>query len=207
MEWWVVKVIMRTFTTINGRVGIHGKPGGFTIVELLLVVAIITLLAGTMGGIYVGTYKRMLVEKAAREVMLAAKYARVIAIEKQSHCKLILDETNSRFHLAFKDEDSRDDEDSATVITNQYSRPTEFGGDVRFEDIRITPMGRGDESPEEQSQIVFRPDGTADTAILQIGDGKNHYTVYIPAATGRARVQFGLAGELPVEIVDLDMAE
>ena len=40
---------------------------GFTIIEVLVVITIIALIAGVGGGFYIGTYKRMLVEKAARE--------------------------------------------------------------------------------------------------------------------------------------------
>ena len=199
---------MRIFSTISGDADRGERPGGFSMVELLLVTVIIVLLAGTMGGIYVGTYKRVLVERAAKEVLLAAKYARIVAIEKQTQCELIIDETDTRFYLAIDSQDGEDDDDeSKTVITNQYSRPKEFGGDVKFEDVRITSTVDIDERLGSERRIVFRSDGTADTAILQIGDGKNHYTVYIFAATGKARVQFGLAAESPVEIIDLDMVE
>ena len=196
-----MKATTKIFTIING------KPSGFTLVELLLVVVIIVLLAGTGGSFYFRTYKRMLVEKAAKEVVLAAKYARVLAIEKGLRCRLILDETDKKFCLTIKDKNSRDDEKKESMITDQYSRPREFGGDVRFEEVKITSAGQGDEITEEERVIVFRPDGTADTAILQIGDSKNHYTVYIMAATGKAHVKFGEAGELPMEIIDLDMVE
>ena len=57
---------------------------GFTIVELLVVITIIALLAGIGGGFHIGTYKRMLVEKTARDLFLAAKYARIMAIENRN---------------------------------------------------------------------------------------------------------------------------
>ncbi len=46
---------------------------GFTIIEVLVVITIIALIAGVGSGFYIGTYKRMLVEKAARDFFLAAK--------------------------------------------------------------------------------------------------------------------------------------
>ena len=42
------------------------KRHGFTLAEMLAVVLLISLLAGLGGGIYVGTHRRMLVERAAR---------------------------------------------------------------------------------------------------------------------------------------------
>ena len=183
--------------------GPHG--GGFTIVELLLVVSIIALMAGASGAMYFGTYKRMLVEKAAREVLLAAKYARVIAIEKQTGCKLLLDDKNKRYLLTVPGEGSQAD-GAENVITDQYAKPRQFAGDVKFEEIQITSRARAGNVGAE-GVIVFRPNGTADMAVLQIGDGKNHCTVYISAATGKGRIESGEAMETGLEVWDLDVEE
>ena len=183
--------------------GPHG--GGFTIIELLLVVSIIALMAGASGAMYFGTYKRMLVEKAAREVLLAAKYARVIAIEKQTGCKLLLDDTNNRYLLTVPGAGSQAD-GAENVITDQYAKPRQFAGDVKFEEIQITSRARAGNVGAE-GVIVFRPNGTADMAVLQIGDGKNHCTVYISAATGKGRIESGEAMETGLEVWDLDVEE
>jgi hypothetical protein len=57
---------------------------------------------------------------------------------------------------------------------------------------------------DEQRAIVFSPNGTAQSAIIQIGDGKNHYTVSICAATGKAKMHFGTAEKVEVSTIDLD---
>ena len=189
--------------SIRQNNGPHG--GGFTIIELLLVVSIIALMAGASGAMYFGTYKRMLVEKAAREVLLAAKYARVIAIEKQTGCKLILDDTNNRYLLTVPGAGSQAD-GAENVITDQYAKPRQFAGDVKFEEIQITSRARAGNVGAE-GVIVFRPNGTADMAVLQIGDGKNHCTVYISAATGKGRIESGEAMETGLEVWDLDVEE
>jgi prepilin-type N-terminal cleavage/methylation domain-containing protein len=195
--------IMKTSTMIKSAgPGYRPHGGGFTIIELMLVISIIALMAGATGAMYFGTHKRMLVEKAARDILLAARYARLVAVEKQTKCKLMLDETNNSFFLTIPPLDSQPDA-GETVITDQYSKPRQFAGDVKFEEARITSTTRsGSTGPE--AMIVFRPNGTADSAVLQIGDGKNHYTVYIMAATGKGRVQFGRATETGLEVLDLD---
>jgi prepilin-type N-terminal cleavage/methylation domain-containing protein len=177
--------------------------GGFTIIELMLVVSIIALLAGASGAMYFGTYKRMLVEKAAKEVLLAAKYARVIAVEKQTRCKMMLDDTNNSFLLTVPGADSRGG-GAENVISNEYAKPRQFAGDVKFEEIQITSTARRGDA-ESESMVVFRPNGTADMAVLQIGDGKNHCTVYISAATGKGRIETGEAMETGLEVLDLDV--
>lgn len=189
--------------SIRQNNGPHG--GGFTIIELLLVVSIIALMAGASGAMYFGTYKRMLVEKAAREVLLAAKYARVIAIEKQTRCKLMLDNTNNSYLLTVPGVDSRGG-GAENVISNEYAKPRQFAGDVKFEEIQITSTARRGDA-ESESMVVFRPNGTADMAVLQIGDGKNHCTVYISAATGKGRIESGEAMETGLEVLDLDVEE
>jgi len=197
---------MKTSTMIRSnrlRYRLHG--GGFTIIELMLVVSIIALMAGASGVMYFGTYKRMLVEKAAREILLTAKYARVIAIEKQTRCKLMVDNMNNSYLLTLPGEGSGAD-GGQSVISNEYAKPRQFGGEVKFEQIQITSTARRGDAGAE-SVIVFRPNGTADTAVLQIGDGKNHCTVYIMAATGKGRIEPGEAMETGLDVLDLDVEQ
>jgi hypothetical protein len=40
--------------------------------------------------------------------------------------------------------------------------------------------------------------------MIQIGDGKNHYTASICAATGKAKIHFGTAKEAKMGTIDLD---
>jgi ribosomal protein L2 len=63
---------------------------------------------------------------------------------------------------------------------------------------------------DEEQAIVFSPDGTAQPAVIQIGDGKTHYTISISTATGRAKMYFGAAEDLKtgtdvrIGTIDLD---
>jgi len=175
---------------------------GFTIIEVLVVITIIALIAGVGGGFYIGTYKRMLVEKAARDFFLAAKYARIMAIERQKPYRIELDTTNGGFHLAFDQLNEETEQTEQTIVRDLYSKPVEFVDAVKFENIQITPIGS--ETSDEQTAIVFSPNGTAQSAVIQIGDGENHYTINIYAATGKAAVYPGTAKEIEITTVDLD---
>jgi len=178
---------------------------GFTIVEVLLVVVIIALVGGIGGGLYVGTYRKMLVEKAARDFLLTAKYARIMAIERQSRYKIELDVANNGFYLATTEWNEETGETAQVVVRDYYCKPVEFAGDVKFEDIQITPIGveAASESEDEQA-IFFLPNGTAQSAIIQLGDGKTHYTTSICAATGKAKIYFGTVKDVKIGTVDLD---
>lgn len=174
---------------------------GFTIVEVLLVVTLLALLAGVGGGIYVGTYKNMLAKKSARDFLLAAKYARIMAIERQIPCRIELDEAG--FCLVVEQFNEETKQIEQVIVRDLYFKPVEFAGDVEFEDIQIESIGL-EEATEGRRTIVFSPNGTAQSAVVQIGDGKNHYTVSISAATGKAKMYAGTSEEVEIGTVDLD---
>ena len=193
---------------------------GFTLTEVLLVVVIIALVGGVGGGIYVGTHKRMLVEKAAREFLLTAQYARIMAIEQGSRYMLRIgavrepplhaapvssvEDRNGGFWLETLQWDEEARSSTQVVVQDYYCRPVEFTGDVKFENVLIAPTGLETAEAGEENTIVFSPSGTASSAVVQIGDGKTHYAISIDAATGKTTMYFGLAEKIKASSVDLD---
>lgn len=190
----------------NLKLKFREQQHGFTIAEILLVLFIIVLIGTVGGGICVGTYKRMLAEKAARDFAYAAKYARITAIERQSPCRMLLNPEKNAFALLVYQLDQETGRTEQVPMRDLYfKKPVEFGGDVKFEGIKITPVGAEQITQDEQPEtIVFSPNGTASSAIVQIGDGKNHYTVSICAATGRAKMYTGTADKAVSTSTDLD---
>jgi prepilin-type N-terminal cleavage/methylation domain-containing protein len=123
------------------RYDIRDAKYGFTIAELLMVVVIIALIGGTGGGLYLGTYKKILVERAARDFVLTAKYARIMAIEKQKPYKLNLDVVNGGFFLTTSQASEQTEQLESVIVRDLYCRPVEFQGDVGFENC--TGWNRG----------------------------------------------------------------
>jgi type II secretion system protein H len=189
----------------------RSRNPGFTLIEILMVVAVIALIAGMGGGIYLGTYKATIVKKAARDFELAAKYARMTAIERQQPCLIRLDVVNGAFLVtrqAAEADETDESETSEIILRDVWFRPVKFEGEVKFEAVQVATAGTDTsdtrDEPEGRRTIIFRPDGTAENAIVQIGDGKTHYTVAITAATGKTKVEFGTGEDIVFSTVDLD---
>ncbi len=190
----------------NTRYKIRDTRYGFTLVEVLVVVVIIGLLGGLGGGIYVGTYKKLLVEKAARDFFLTTKYARIMAIEKQRQYKIVLDTANNGFHLVTTQLDEEGGQTEQMIVRDSFCKPVAFDDEISFEDIKIAPISivTATEEDEDEQSVVFSANGTARTAVIQIGNGKTHYTITISAATGKAKVYDGIAEDVDVGVIDLD---
>lgn len=193
-----------------------GYARGFTMLEILVVVFIIGLMAAAGGGMYVGSYKKSQLVKSAKEVMLAAKYARLAAVEKQQQYKLYLDSEEGRFFISYKEIDPVTETEIEAIVSNPYSRPGQFPESVKFEEITISPASISDvmenrydedEEDEEKSFIVFTPYGTADNSVIKIGNGKTSYLVCVSAATGKAKVVEYTEEGLAMDVIDLDLAE
>jgi len=181
------------------------RARGFTLVELLVVVALIALLGSLGGGMYAGTHNQLLVEKAARQFLLAAKYARIKAIEQGRPCELRLDAQVKKFMVTTTQWNAETGAGEVVVVRDYYSKPVELEGNVTFEAVKIVSLAAGGMMEEEpQQRIRFRPDGSAESAVVQIGDGETHYTVAIVASTGKASLSVGTADEVKMAVIDLD---
>jgi prepilin-type N-terminal cleavage/methylation domain-containing protein len=178
---------------------------GFTLAELLLVIAIITVVGGLGGGMYVGTYKKLLVERSARQFLLSARYARIMAIEHGRPYELRLDGGNRGFAVTTTQWNKQTGEGESTVVRDYYAKPVEFEGEVQFEDVKIlTLVAEQVSDVATEQRIVFLPNGSAESAVIQIGDGRTHYTIAVVASTGKATLRAGLAGEVSMAVIDLD---
>jgi prepilin-type N-terminal cleavage/methylation domain-containing protein len=188
------------------QVGVNVNQYGFTLLEVLVVVVIIGLLGGLGGGVYIGSYKRLLVEKAARDFFLTAKYARIMAIEKHRQYKLVLDTANNGFHLITTELDEESGQTEQIIVRDSLCKPVTFSSEILFEDIKIIPTSllTTTEEDEDEQSIVFSANGTAQTAVIQIGNGKTHYTITVSSATGKVKVYEGINEDVNIGFEDLD---
>ena len=171
-------------------------------------VLVIGLIASAGTGMYVGTFKGMRVRKAVQDFLLTAQYARIMAMERQTPYRLELDLANMGFWLTSLQWDEESEQVSLQVVRDVFCKPVQMEGDVLFEAVEIVPSVWEVESEnEEQQTIVFSPNGTAQSAVVQIGNGQTHYAISISAATGRAKSYFGTAENVETTTTDLDVEQ
>jgi len=169
------------------------QRSAFTLIELMVVVVVIALAAGLGGGVYVGSYKRMMVEKAARDIWLMAKYARIAAIEQQQNLYLEMDKANRRCWVATTQFDPNNAVagplGEVGVIQNPYCKPLVLPSGVEFEAVSVGLAASAENTDtDEYPRVLFRPNGTAESAVIVIGDGNTRYGVTISGGTGSARL-------------------
>lgn len=178
---------------------------GFTMIELLIVVAVIAMLAGLGGGLYYKSYRRLLVEKAARDLRLMARYARIAAIEQHQVFYLVIDRQNSKSFVATEGFFSGSQTEPAGIVSNPFCRPVSLPEGIRFEDVIAGPGQQEEIQLDGLIRIRFMPNGTADSAVVVVGDGQTHYALIVNGATGSTHLVMGQADLLSEQlVVDLE---
>jgi hypothetical protein len=129
-----------------------------------------------------------------------------MAIEKQRQYKIVLDTANNGFHLVTTELDEEGGQTEQMIVSDSFCKPVAFDDEIQFEDIKIAPTSlvTTTEDEEDEQSVAFSANGTAQTAVIQIGNGKTHYTISISSATGKAKVYDGIVEDVDVGVIDLD---
>lgn len=168
----------------------------------MAVASLIALAASASAVLMLRGARSMAVEQAANRLMLTARRARVTAIQTGTPQQLVLDEGNGQFFVTSEAAGKASSAFSDAPERMPMSDLTRLPEGVSFE--RIGVLGATEGMP---SQVVFRPNGSAQTAVIQIGNGTHHATVTVLEATGRIQLQEGIVESITRDWVDLDEYE
>lgn len=189
---------------------------GFTIIELVAVAALIALIASVSLMRFIRMESQTAIGNDIRQLYLAARYARIAAIEQQRVFYLLADVAQHRFLIVQEPaSDETQPMDAGTdglaemqpttasgegEVRNEYVRPYTMASSLMIEQFLVD----GAESAEMRS--AFYPDGQAQAAVVQIGDGIRHASVII-MPSGRVKMSMDIADAGQTGRFDLDAKE
>lgn len=174
---------------------------GFTLVELLLVVAIALIAAGIAVPLFSRSFQGSQLRSAARQVVMTAKYARSMSVLRQQYMAILFDKQAGsievvsiadRRALAARDRfldgqaENTAEETSAKPIRSEIRKPLPS-------DIKIASFSTraNDRAIEDIYWVNYYPNGMAEGFTLELEDrlGKRA-RVRIDGISGDAKVEF-----------------
>lgn len=173
------------------------RPGGFTLVELMVVVVLIAVLSGVMVAEMRGTFEDALLRSTARELMSVCALASSRSITSLQPHTVVIEPREGRYAI---ERMVRDEEFGATART---VRDVHGGEGQLDERIMVTvrdpakPMEEEEETRAESKggehtrpgTITFYADGTADAREISLTDRQGfELKLQINPITSRVRV-------------------
>ncbi len=153
------------------------RAGGFTLVELVLVVIILAVILGLAVPNFKNSFSRLLLQQTASDLSYAMQYAQSRAIQNGLQEKLVFDEQRKTYVL----HEERDDEETGE---KEFAAPRGRWGRVRAVPGRITLEIVPDE-------INFFPDGKIDRLRVYVCQKNDCMTVSTREQTGYVDVYEG----------------
>lgn len=175
-------------------------PGGFTLVEMTVVIVIIAIASAMIVPQLASRMGATKLRHASRQVFVSARYARLFAATRRRGCRLIVDQKRNRFSLVYQ-VDPQHDPQQYQPLRRDGIKDVQLGPGVRFARVLIDNPSP---QPAQHSVIAFDPQGGATAAVIQLTDGRRTWSVLIEPNTGRVELVDYAVGQLPNDRQDLD---
>jgi len=184
---------------------VHPRPPqrAFTLLELLLVLALVAVLAALAGPRLSGALKGQRLDAQARTVIAYARKARALAAAEGRSYELVFDPVAKTLRLARQRDplaaptDEEDPEREALDENLAWARPQPFEEGVELIDATSTANTEGSAHSElevetldlaEAVAIRFAPDGSAQARELAFRSGTREVRIRVHAHLGRAQL-------------------
>ncbi len=183
------------------------KSQAFTLIEIMAAVMIIAV--SSMLAIFT-VYQHMdsmTLNSCGQDLLKAARYGRLAAAENHRPCVLCIDIDNSLFWLSPAAElrwgNERDNKIASPrpSLLREYLQKRRLPESVKFSKVELAGIGAVERG---RVSITFGIDGGAEAALVQISINDNARSLLIYPWTGRAVLEGGQTGVLPMDVIDLD---
>lgn len=149
---------------------------GFTLIEILLVVVIILIATAVAVPVFRGTFQATQMKGAVRSTVRLTRYARSLAILRQSDCTLHFDRQQIRATVA----------GATTNAPDKIIRT--FPSDIQL--VEFESESRSGEIPDDERIIRFYASGMNDGFTLTLSDEKERRTrITCHPVTGKVKVE------------------
>lgn len=157
-----------------------GGRGGFTLIELMVVIIIISIMSAMIVAEMHGTFQDALLRSTSRELASAFSAASSRAVATSRPLRVRLDQVNHRYYLERSTRGGTDFFPEKDVPGGQGKIDARITVDVREPEAEPADEtgaaaqdsgNRGDvPNPGQEDGITFYPDGTADARRVELAD-------------------------------------
>ena len=164
----------------------------FTLIEIMVVVVVVAILSAMAIPSMVGSQRRAELRTQSDRLVETLRYARRMAVLQGRTLRVVLvvedpeQARRSSYHLEVATTDL-DEPQAFQKATGGSVKPAVLPDTVRLEGVEVT-LDQYAASPEgfgQRSAIHFRPDGSADAALLSLGNGQQSQRIVVDATSGR----------------------
>ncbi|NCD32546.1 MAG: prepilin-type N-terminal cleavage/methylation domain-containing protein [Spartobacteria bacterium] len=172
------------------------RKGGFTLIEVLMVVVIILISTGIAAVSFSHSFKGMKLRLGSRAVVMAGRYARSMAVLHQTDTAVLFDSELATVQVVMLRTAKKSDEEMFLDATQEES-PEDIGIEQKLsrklKDVKMVSVSASDDSEVQEIDgiywIMYYPNGQCDpySVLLQDENGKS-VTIDVDPLSGRAAV-------------------